>query len=248
MTIVTEIAPDLYRISTYIPEINLRFNQFLLKDDEPLLYHTGLRRMFPKVRDAVATIINPSQIRWVAFSHFEADECGSLNEWLDIAPEAEPVCSLLGASVSINDFANRPAHAMRHNEVLSTGKYRLRFQWTPHVPHGWDAGHLYEETHRTLLCSDLFHQVGDAEPVIEKGIIERARQTIIEYQAGPLAYYFPYTLQTDGILRSLAQLNPKCLATMHGSTFVGDGKRALQDLAEMWKETLHQPQFLQLPV
>ncbi len=248
MTTVTEIAPDIYRISTYFPEKNLQFNQFLVKDTEPLLYHTGPRRMFPIVRDAVATIIDPSQVRWIAFSHFEVDECGSLNEWLNIAPKSEPVCSLTGGKVNINDFATRPAHGMKHNEVLTTGKYRFRFLQTPHVPHGWDAGHFFEEVNRTLLCSDLFHQNGDVEPMTEEDVIERAKQTLVEYQTGPLAYYMPYTPQTEGILQRLADLKPKRLATMHGSTFVGDGQRALRDLAKMMKETLHQPKFLQLPV
>ncbi len=248
MTTVTEIAPDLYRVSTYFPEINLQFNQFLVRDNEPLLYHTGPHRMFPIVRDAVASIIDPSQVRWIAFSHFEVDECGSLNEWLDIAPKAEPVCSLVGGIVNINDFASRPAHGMKHNEVLTTGKYRFRFLQTPHVPHAWDAGHFFEEINRTLLCSDLFHQNGDVEPMTEKDVIERAKQTLVEYQTGPLAYYMPYTPQTENILQRLADLKPKRLATMHGSTFVGDGQRALRDLAKMMKETLLQSQFLQLPV
>ena len=148
---VTEIAPDLYRISTYIPEIDLQFNQFLVKDDEPLLFHTGMKVMFPLVRDAVASVIDPSSIRWIGFSHFEADECGSLNEWLQTAPAAQPVCSMVGALVSINDFALRPALGMTDGEVLSTGGYRFRFLQTPHVPHCWEAGLLFEETKCTLL-------------------------------------------------------------------------------------------------
>ncbi len=137
---------------------------------------------------------------------------------------------------------------MKHNEVLTTGKYRFRFLQTPHVPHAWDAGHFFEEINRTLLCSDLFHQNGDVEPTTTEDVIERARQTLVKYQTGPLAYYMPYTLQTEGILQRLADLKPERLATMHGSTFVGDGQRALRDLAKMIKETLHQPKFLQLPV
>jgi flavorubredoxin len=235
---VTEIAPDVYRISTYVPAINLQFNQFLVKDDEPLLFHTGMRAMFPLVREAVASVIDPSSIRWVGFSHFEADECGSLNEWLDIAPAAQPVCSLVGALVSINDFAARPARGMTEGEVLSTGQYRFRFSQTPHVPHCWEAGLLFEETNGTLLCSDLFHQAGDVEPVTESDVLGRARQTLVEYQAGPFANYMPYTKHTDAILQGLAGLKPRTIATMHGSAYVGDGERALRDLAQVMREVL----------
>ena len=235
---VTEIAPDCYRISTYIPEIDLQFNQFLIKDEEPLLFHTGMRVLFPAVREAVATIIDPSTIRWISFSHFEADECGSLNEWLQIAPTAQPVCSMVGALVSINDFALRPAKAMNHGELLETGQHRYRFAHTPHVPHCWEAGMLFEETKSTLLCSDLFHQMGDVEPLTESDVIERARKTLIDYQAGPFANYMPYTKHTDGIMQGLAALNPRTLAPMHGSAYIGDGAQAIRNLAVVMREVL----------
>jgi flavorubredoxin len=235
---VNEIAPDLFRISTYIKDIDLQFNQFLVKDDEPLLFHTGMRAIFPAVREEVAKIINPSKIRWIGFSHFEADECGALNEWLDVAPEAEPVCSLVGAMVSVNDFASRPARAMADREVLSTGKYRLKFLQTPHVPHCWEAGLMFEETCGTLLSSDLFHQNGDVEPLTESDVIDRVRKTLVDYQASPLANYMPYTKHTNGILQGLAELKPKTIAAMHGSTFSGDGERALRDLAVVMQEVL----------
>jgi len=235
---VTEIAPDLYRISTYVPEIDLQFNQFLVVDDEPLLFHTGMKAMFPLVRDAVTSLIDPSRIRWIGFSHFEADECGSLNEWLQMAPAAQPVCSLVGALVSINDFALRPALGMTDGEVLNTGKHRFRFIQTPHVPHCWEAGLLFEETNGTLLCSDLFHQSGDVEPVTESDIIERARKTLVDYQAGPFANYMPYTQHTDGILQGLADLQPRTIAPMHGSAFVGDGEGALRNLVVVMREVL----------
>ncbi len=235
---VTEIAPDVYRISTYIPEFDLQFNQFLINDDEPLLFHTGMKALFPTVRDAVATVIDPSQIRWIGFSHFEADECGSLNEWLQVAPAAQPVCSLVGAMVSVNDFALRPARGMTTGEVISTGKYRFRFQQTPHVPHCWEAGLLFEEVGGTLLCSDLFHQGGDMEPLTESDVVERARKTLVDYQAGPLANYMPYTKHTDRIMQELADLKPSTIATMHGSAYAGDGARALRDLATMMREVL----------
>jgi flavorubredoxin len=235
---VTEIAPDCYRLSTYIPELDLQFNQFLIKDDEPLLFHTGMRVLFPAVREAVASVIDPSTIRWISFSHFEADECGSLNEWLQIAPAAQPVCSMVGALVSVNDFALRPAKGMTDGEVLNTGQRRFRFAQTPHVPHCWEAGMLFEETTGTLLCSDLFHQMGDVEPWTESDVIERARKTLIDYQAGPFANYMPYTKHTDGIMQGLAALNPQTIAPMHGSAYTGNGSQAIRDLAGVMREVL----------
>ncbi len=235
---VTEIASDLYQISTYIPEANLQFNQFLVKDDEPLLFHTGMKSLFPVVREAVASLIDPSTIRWIGFSHFEADECGSLNEWLQVAPMAQPVCSLVGAMVSVNDFALRPAQGMADGEVINTGKYRFRFLQTPHVPHCWEAGLMLEETNGTLLCSDLFHQNGIVEPLTTSDVIERARKTLVDYQASPLANYMPYTKNTDGILQGLADLKPHTIAPMHGSAYVGDGEQAIRDLAVVMREVL----------
>jgi flavorubredoxin len=235
---IKEIAPDTYRISTYIPEANLQFNQFLIKDDEPLLFHTGMRSLFPSIRNAVAEVIDPATLRWIGFSHFEADECGSLNEWLAIAPQAQPVCSFVGAMVSVNDFASRSAHAMNTGDVLETGKYRFRFMHTPQVPHCWEAGLMFEETQKTLFSSDLFHQNGNVEASTESDIIERTRQTLTDYQASPLANYMPYTKNTDGILQSLAELRPRTIAAMHGSTFIGDGERAIKDLALVMKDVL----------
>ena len=235
---ITEIAPNVYRLSTYIPEIDLQFNQFLVKDDEPLLFHTGMKALFPVVREEVAGIIDPSLIRWIGFSHFEADECGSLNEWLQLAPAAQPVCSIVGALVSINDFALRPARGMADGETIVTGKHRFRFLQTPHVPHCWEAGLLFEETNGALFCSDLFHQGGNVEPLTESDVLGRARQTLIDYQAGPLANYMPYTKNTDGILQGLADLKPRTIAPMHGSAYIGDGQRAIRDLAVVMKEVL----------
>lgn len=238
MTTVNEIAPDFYRISTYIPEADLQFNQFLIKDDEPVLFHTGMKVLFPLVREAVATVIDPSTMRWISFSHFEADECGSLNEWLQIAPNAKAACSVVGAMVSINDFAIRPAKELSDGEVLNTGKYRFRYLSTPHVPHCWEAGLLFEETQGTLLSSDLFHQCGNVEPSTESDVIERARKTLIDYQAGPLANYMPYTKHTDGVMQRLAELKPQTIAPMHGSTYMGDGEKALKDLATVLRDVL----------
>ena len=235
---VTEIVPDCYRISTYIPEIDLQFNQFVIDDDEPLLFHTGMRSLFPAVREGVASVIDPAKLRWISFSHFEADECGSLNEWLQLAPNAQAVCSLVGALVSINDFALRPAKGMVDGETFETGRHRYRFVQTPHVPHCWEAGLLYEETKGTLLCSDLFHQGGDVEPLTDADVIERARKTLVDYQASPFANYMPYTKHTDGIMQKLAALNPRTIAPMHGSAFAGDGAQALRDLAVVMREVL----------
>ena len=238
MTNITEIAPDVFRISTFIPEANLGFTQFLVRDDEPLLYHTGMRGLFPIVREAVGKIIPPETIKWIGFSHFEADECGALNEWQQIAPEATPVCSFVGKMVSVDDFALRPARALENGETFSTGKYTFRFLQTPQVPHCWEAGLLFEETNKTLFCSDLFHQNGDVAPSTESDIIDICRQTIVEYQQSPLANYIPYTRQTDKILKSLAELKPQTLAVMHGSVFVGDGEKEIHDFASMLKEVL----------
>lgn len=235
---INEIAPDVYRISTYIPEIDLQFNQFLIKDEEPVLFHSGMKSLFPTVLESVSSLIDAGSLRWIGFSHFEADECGSLNEWMQLAPQAQPVCSMVGALVSINDFAIRPARGMTDGEVLNTGKYRFRFVQTPHVPHCWEAGLLFEEMAGTLLCSDLFHQNGNVEARTEADIIDRARKTLIDYQAGPLANYMPYTKQTDGILQKLAALKPQTIVPMHGSTYAGDGEQALQDLAVVMREVL----------
>ncbi|MGH7820618.1 MAG: MBL fold metallo-hydrolase [Candidatus Binatia bacterium] len=228
MATVTEIAPEIFRISTYVPEFGLQFGQFLVRDEEPLLFHTGLRRIFPGVHEAVAKLIDPSRLRWISFSHFESDESGALNEWLDAAPNAEAACSMVGALVNVDDFALRPARQLADGEVLETGNRRFRFLRTPHVPHCWEAGLLFEETTSTLFCSDLFDQGGDVEPLAESGVLERHRESLLAGQAGPFANYLPWTPNTEPILRRLAALRPKVLATMHGSVFRGDGERLLR--------------------
>ncbi|MDF9800027.1 flavorubredoxin [Catalinimonas alkaloidigena] len=243
---ISEIAPDVYRISVFVPEMNLQFNHFLIKDDEPMLYHAGMKQMFPLLLEAVSRLISPSELRWIGFSHFEVDECGALNEWLKVAPNALPVCSEVGALVNMSDFSNKPAHAMASNATLSTGKYRYRFIRTPHLPHGWDAGVLFEETNKTLLCSDLFHQNGDVTELTEHDILSLHKQSLLEFEQGPLMGYTPYTKQTAGILHSLAALNPSTLATMHGSSFNGNCQQALYDLdivlRELWEDVSYSPQ------
>ncbi|UCH18855.1 MAG: MBL fold metallo-hydrolase [Burkholderiales bacterium] len=239
MAQITEIAPDIYRICTFVPEVNLQFNQFLVRDEEPLLFHTGMKALFPVVRDAVATLLPPATIRWIGFSHFEADECGALTEWQTLAPAATAVCSLVAKLVSVDDVvALRPAQALSDGELLSTGKYRFRLLQTPQVPHAWDASLLFEETQRTRLCSDLFHQTGDVEASTSADVVGRFKQTLVEYQQGPLAHYLPYTPNTEPTLQRLAALKPRTLAAMHGSTFVGDGAQALADLAQAMRDVL----------
>ena len=192
--------------------------------------------MFPALRDAVAMLIDPGQLRYVAWSHFESDECGSLNDWLQLAPQAQGVCTLVGKLVSVDDFSIRPARGMTPDDLLSTGKYRFRFYRSPHIPHGWDAGVLFEETRRTLFCSDLFHHFGNVAPVTSSDLIEPARKAMQRMQQGPLACYIPYTRQTEGVLKSLADLKPETLALMHGSSYVGQCDRLLNGLASVIKE------------
>jgi len=235
---VTEIATDVYRISTFHPDYGIQFNQFLIKDDEPFMMHTGLKKMFPVTFEAVASIIDPAKLRWIGFSHFESDECGALNEWLGIAPNAQAVCSFVGTIVMVNDFADRPARPLNNGQVLEIGRRRLRFLATPHVPHAWDAGLFFEETEKTLLCSDLFFHPGDPEPLTESDIVGRAKAAIIEGLSTPLANDMPYTPYTDSTLRRLAALEPRTLAVMHGASFRGDGRAAILDLAGVIKEVL----------
>jgi len=235
---ITEIAPDVYRLSLFIPEANLQFNQFLVKDDEPLLFHTGMRAIFPLVREAVAKIIDPARLRHISFSHFEADECGALNEWLAVAPNATAVCSFVGAAVSVNDFAIRPARGLMDGETFETGKYKFQFIQTPHLPHCWEAGLLFEETNRTLFSSDLFTHEGEVEPLTADSIVERARETYLSYEATPLAGYQPYTRQTEKNMQKLIALEPGTIAAMHGSSFTGDGAQALRDLGTVMREVL----------
>ena len=235
---ILEIAPDIYRISTFHPDFGIQFNQFLIKDDEPFIMHTGMKKMFPVTREAIASLIDPSRLRWIGFSHFESDECGALNEWLNIAPNAQAVCSFVGAMVTVNDFAERPARALADNEVFAIGNHRLKFLATPHLPHGWDAGLFFEERDKTLLCSDLFFHPGDPEPLTESDVVGRASTSITESMAGPLANDMPYTPYTDATLRRLADLEPRTLALMHGTSFRGDGRRAILDLAGVIQEKL----------
>jgi flavorubredoxin len=235
---VDEVADGVFRITTFVPDFNLGFSQFLVRDEEPLLFHTGMRGLFPLVREAVATLIDPASLRWIGFSHFEADECGSLNEWLDVAPNATAVCTLVGAMVSVNDFASRDARPLQHDEVLVTGQRRFRQLATPHVPHCWEAGVLYEETAGILFASDILGQNGNGSPSTDANVLDQVRAELKEMQQGPLAQYMPFTPQTVPTLESLAGLDPRMIATMHGSVLTGDCAGQLRDYAGMLAEEL----------
>lgn len=235
---ISEIAEDVYRISVYVSDFDMQFNHFLIKDEEPLLYHTGMKKMFPQLHELLGKIIDPSEIRWISWSHFEVDEIGGLNQWLKAAPEAQPVCSVVGALVNMGDFSDRPARGLEKGEIFETGKYRFSYHPTPHLPHGWDAGMLMEEKNGILFCSDLFHQTGDVEPITDSELIlERTHNAINGYQSGPLMDYVPYTTNTKRLLNELAELEPKKLAVMHGSSFEGNGQKMLKDLDKVFKET-----------
>ncbi|HZS05223.1 MAG TPA: MBL fold metallo-hydrolase [Blastocatellia bacterium] len=228
-TSVDEIADGIYRISTPIP--GFTFNQYLIVDDAPLLFHTGLRRIFPLVREAVASVMPVERLRYVAFSHVEADECGALNEWLADAPEAVPVCGRVAAMVSIGDLADRPPQALADGEVLSLGSRAVRWFDAPHLPHGWECGYLLEEQTRTLLCGDLFTQGGNEhQPLTESDILgpsEAFRRTMD---------YYAHTKNDRQVLDRLALAEPTTLACMHGSAWRGDGAKLLRALAESLAE------------
>ena len=227
-----------YRISTFHSEFGIQFNQFLVEDEEPFLMHTGLKKMFSTTFDAVSSVIDPSRLRWIGFSHFESDECGALNEWLNVAPRAQAVCSFVGALVMVNDFADRPARPLAEGEIIAIGRHCLQFLSTPHVPHCWDAGLFFEEVDRILLCSDLFFHPGNPEPLTGSDVLARASDSIVPNLSGPLAKDMPYTPYIDSTLRRLADLKPRRLALMHGSSFQGDGAAAILDLAEVLRKNL----------
>jgi len=231
-TNVHEIADGIIRISTPVPPSvmpgGFTFNQFLVVDDEPLLFHTGLRKMFPLVRDAVAHVLGGiERLRWVAFSHVEADECGALNDFLAVAPAATPVCSAIGAMVSVGDLADRPPRPLQDGEVLTTGRHELRWLDAPHVPHNWECGYMFEATTRTLLCGDLFTHAGaDLPPLTEADVV--APSEALRATMGGIAI----ERDTRAILEKLARTEPTTLALMHGSSFSGDGRRSLLALAD----------------
>ena len=229
-----EIASGIYRINTPVRNPDgseFNFNQYLVIDDEPLLFHTGPRRMFPLVAEAIANVLPVERLRHVAFSHFEADECGSLNDFLAAAPDAVAVCSQVAAMVSVNDIASRPPRALADGEVLRTGRRAFKWFDTPHVPHGWECGFMMELTSRTLLCGDLFTQGGPGSVAITEGDI------LGPSEAFRLAMdYYAHAPQTAATLERLAREQPQVLACMHGSAWRGDGAKLLRALAHSLTE------------
>jgi flavorubredoxin len=229
-TKISEIGDGIYRLSTFVGEIappdGFAFNQFLILGDEPLLFHTGPRQMFP-FRTAVDRLIPCEQLRWITFGHYEADECGSMNEWLAVAPQAEVAHGQTGCMVSLNDMADRAPHLLQDDEVIDLGKgKRIRYLDTPHIPHGWDAGVLYEETTGTLLCGDLFTQVGNGPALTDTDIVGPAIAAEDMFRFSSLNPGMGMTI------RRLAELSPSTLALMHGPSFSGDGAAALSALAD----------------
>jgi flavorubredoxin len=230
-TAIDEIADGIYRISTAVTGIDVpggfSFNQYLIADDEPLLFHTGLRGLFPNTRAAIDTVLPVSRLRYVAFSHFEADECGAMNEFLAVAPKAEIVCGRIAAMTSAGDQANRPPRAMADGETLKLGRREMRWLDAPHLPHGWDCGYMAETTTKTLFCGDVFTQAGaDNPPLTESDILEPS-----EMMRRAMDYY-AHGRDTTALLEKLAQQKPAVLACMHGSAWKGDGAALLRALAQ----------------
>lgn len=227
-TNIQEVAAGIYRINTPVasPVGAFNFNQYLIVDDQPMLFHTGPRRLFPLVQEAIAGVLPPAKLRYIGFSHFEADECGSLNEFLAIAPDAVPACSQIAAMVSVNDVADRPAHALGDGDVLTLGSHVLHWFDTPHLPHGWDCGLMFDQTTRTLLCSDLFTQGGEGkEALVESDILGPSEG----FRAA--MDYYAHSPDTGAMLERLAAESPTTLACMHGSAWRGDGAVLLRGLA-----------------
>lgn len=232
-TNVNEIAAGIYRISTPVPPSEMpggfTFNQILIADEAPLLFHTGLRGLFPLVREAVAHVLgDAAALRYVAFSHVEADECGALNQWLAAAPEARPVCGKIAAMVSVGDLADRPPIALADGEELSLGARRVRWLDAPHLPHNWECGYMFESTTRTLLCGDLFTHGGGAElPALTESEVLGPSEALRAALGG-----VAIERDTRPLLEKLARTEPTTLALMHGSSYRGDGSALLRGLAD----------------
>lgn len=226
-TAIDEIAQGIYRISTPLSVVpgGFSFNQYLIVDDEPLLFHTGLRKAFPLVREAIQAVMPVERLRHVSFSHYEADECGALNEFLAVAPQAAPLCGKIAALVSIGDVADRAPRPMEDGEIVSLGTHKVRWLATPHLPHGWECGFLMEETTRTFLCGDLFTQGGAQHPPTTQSDILEPSETF----RGHLDYY-SHTKDGGAMMERLAALKPTTLACMHGPAWQGDGAALLRAL------------------
>jgi flavorubredoxin len=228
-TTITEIADSIYRFSTWIPDVappaGFTFNQFLIDADEPLLFHAGHRQMFPLIAGAVSRVRPVEDLRWITFGHVEADECGAVNAWLAAAPHAQVAHGVIGCQVSLDDMCDRPPRRLADDEVIDLGGKRVRHLDTPHVPHGWEARVLYEETTGTLLCGDLLTHVGNGPALVEADIVGPALEAEVMFRAMTMAP------GTGEVLFRLADLAPTTLALMHGSSFSGDGAGALRQLA-----------------
>jgi flavorubredoxin len=234
-TRVDEIADGIYRLSTLVPEAapgGFSFNQFVVKADEPLLFHCGPRQMFPLVSEAAARVVPLDQMRWITFGHVESDECGSMNDWLAVAPRAEVAHGMTGCLVSINDMADRPPRMLEDGEVIDLGGKRVRHFDTPHVPHNWEARVLHEETTNTLLSGDIGTMMGDGPAITEDDIVAPALETEDAFLASSLTPALAPTI------RKLAELQPSTLAIMHGSSFRGDGAAMLHSLADAYAKRL----------
>jgi flavorubredoxin len=236
-TTVNEIGDRIYRISTFVPEVappsGFVFNQFLIDADEPLLFHCGARRLFPAVSAAVAKIMPVDKLRWIGFGHVESDECGSMNQWLAAAPNAEVIHGLTACNVSLQDLADRPPKALADGAAIDIGSgRRVRYIDTPHVPHGWEAGVIFEESTRTLFCGDLFTHVGNGPALVESDIVGPAAATEEIFHATSL------TPSTAPSILKLAKLEPRTLAVMHGSSYRGDGAAALRSLSGYYAKLL----------
>ncbi|CAH1074595.1 MBL fold metallo-hydrolase [Candidatus Nitrotoga sp. 1052] len=231
-TNIYEVADGIYRINTpVVIEGGLggfSFNQFLIVDDAPLLFHTGPRKIFPLVREAVASVLPVERLRYIGLSHVEADECGSLNDWLTVAPQSSPLCGKVAALVSIDDMADRPARALADGETLTLGKHTMRWFDTPHLPHAWECGFMMEEQTRTLLCGDLFTQGGAEHPAITESDILGPSEAFRQVMD-----YYSHTQNARVMLERLASAEPTTLACMHGSTWKGDGAKLLRALADV---------------
>lgn len=231
-THVAEIAPDVYRFATFNPQAGITFCQFLIDAEQPLLFHTGQKWLFPLLRDAVATVIDPAKLRWITFGHYEADECGAMNDWLRVAPESTIAHGTIGVRTSITDQADRTPRTLADGDVLDLGGKRVRYLYTPHVPHGWDAGLIYEETTKTLFCSDLFTRLGDDGTSSDADVVAPALSMEDHGHATALT---PATAPT---MRRLAELPIDRLALMHAPTYTGNGAKALHDLADAYAQRL----------
>lgn len=233
-TKVDEIAPDVFRLSTHIPDVappaGFTFNQFVVRGEEPFLFHTGMRQLFPLVSAAVAKVVPVDRLRWISFAHVEADELGAMNLFLDAAPEAQVVHGGLACMVSLDDLADRAPRPLADGEVLDLGGRRMRFVPTPHVPHNWESGLWFEETTRTLLAGDLFTAIGDGPAVVSDDLVEAANAGEDAFHATSMGP------DLNPTLHRLADLEPTTLAVMHGSSYSGDGAAQLRALADSYAD------------